>query len=219
MSLSFVSSAILSSSDGISHNEEQNIESNEATTLRSKDTSDHVPLFEQIRKNKDLEQQKSEEEFKARQMGTRGLDEEDCAHLESLESMREAKERLLKKREMEEVDLFRAARAERSFKVAAKTSLIHEEEEKEIIQKDPVQKPAKKAIVAPIIVKKKRRIGNDDPDKTKDGATVSSEHISSNNDNKCNDEERNKNTKNEGAAAISSLLGAYDSDDSDNDSD
>lgn len=51
MSLSFVKSAVLSSSDGISHNEEKTIDNAETTSLRSRNTA-AKPLFEQLRANR-----------------------------------------------------------------------------------------------------------------------------------------------------------------------
>ncbi|KAL7466452.1 hypothetical protein ACHAXS_006753 [Conticribra weissflogii] len=122
MSLSFVKSAVLSSTDGVSHNTEQSIDNPETTSLR-KSTS-HKPLFEQLRANKEAEDEKYEE-MQRQMRGTRTLDEEDVAHLDAVERMREEKELEVKSGIEREVALFRAARVDRSL---ARTSLEDEED-------------------------------------------------------------------------------------------
>ena len=86
MSLSFVKSAVLSSTDGVSHNEETTINTNETASMRAGASSDsaHKPLFEQLRANADAQTER-DEEFQRSIRVTRPLDEEDCAHLEALE--------------------------------------------------------------------------------------------------------------------------------------
>ena len=117
MSLSFVKSAVLSSTDGISHNEEISIDNNETQSLRSAaggGTGIHKPLFEQLRANRD-QQQERDDEFQRSIRGTRALDEEDCAHLEAVERMRMEKEHDARSFVEREVELFRAAREDRGL--------------------------------------------------------------------------------------------------------
>jgi hypothetical protein len=118
MSLSFVKSAVLSSTDGISHNEEISIDNNETQSLRSAagggGTGIHKPLFEQLRANRD-QQQERDDEFQRSIRGARALDEEDCAHLEAVERMRMEKEHDARSVVEREVELFRAAREDRGL--------------------------------------------------------------------------------------------------------
>jgi hypothetical protein len=117
MSLSFVKSAVLSSTDGISHNEEISIDNNETQSLRSGaggGTGIHKPLFEQLRANRD-QQQERDDEFQRSIRGARALDEEDCAHLEAVERMRMEKEHDARSTVEREVELFRAAREDRGL--------------------------------------------------------------------------------------------------------
>jgi hypothetical protein len=113
MSLSFVSSAVLSSTDGVSHNEEKAIESEEATSLRNRSTA--KPLYDQLRSNQDADQEKYDEIGKAMRAGMRPLDEEDCAHLDAVEKTRLERDSLVKQTVEQELALFRAARADRSM--------------------------------------------------------------------------------------------------------
>ena len=112
MSLSFVSSAVLSSTDGVSHNEEKSIESKEVKALRNK--QEHKPLFEQLRNNRDEEDAAREEFQRTMMRGTRALDEEDCAHLDAIQREKEMREQKVKSQTEEELALFRAAKADRA---------------------------------------------------------------------------------------------------------
>lgn len=115
MSLSFVSSAVLKSTDGVSHNEEISVESKEVKQLRLR--NEHRPLFEQLRANSEKEQEKLDEESKLMRMGMRPLDEEDCAHLEKVRDLKEEREREIQESIESELILFRAARAERQLEL------------------------------------------------------------------------------------------------------
>ena len=115
MSLSFVKSAVLSSTDGVSHNEETTINNTETQSLRASGGGGaHKPLFEQLRANKDAEQEK-DEEFQRSLRGMRPLDEEDCAHLDAVDRVREEKEYAVKSGIEREVALFHAAREDRGL--------------------------------------------------------------------------------------------------------
>ena len=115
MSLSFVKSAVLSSTDGVSHNEETTINSTETQSLRASGGGGaHKPLFEQLRANKDAQDEK-DEEFQRSLRGMRPLDEEDCAHLDAIDRSREEREHNVKSGIEREVALFRAAREDRGL--------------------------------------------------------------------------------------------------------
>lgn len=116
MSLSFVKTAVLSSTDGISHNEETSIDTNETQSLRAGGLGSgaYKPLFEQLRANRDAEQER-DAKYQRSLRGTRALDEEDCAHLEFIERMREENEYVARSTVEREVALFRAARVDRGL--------------------------------------------------------------------------------------------------------
>mmetsp|Transcript_18400 Transcript_18400/g.26111 ORF Transcript_18400/g.26111 Transcript_18400/m.26111 type:complete len:241 (-) Transcript_18400:453-1175(-) len=117
MSLSFVKSAVLSSTDGISHNEETTLHNSEATSLRnssSANSASHRPLFEQLRANKELQDAK-DDEFQKSIRGMQALDEEDVAHLDAVEEQRREVEGRVKSGIEREVALFHAAREDRGL--------------------------------------------------------------------------------------------------------
>ena len=153
-----MSSAVLSSTDGVSHNEETAIDSKEVQALRAK--KDHKPLFEQLRSNKEDEEATREEFQRSIMRGTRALDEEDCAHLDAVQREKQKRDQAVKASLDEELALFRAARADR-----AQTDLVidddqgSEDEDKD--KKDDSDKKmsseSKKTPVLPIILKRRRR--------------------------------------------------------------
>ena len=113
MSLNFVSSAVLTSTDGVSHNEEKAVETTEAESVRrQQEAGGHRPLFEQLRSNADQAQEERDAAAKAMR-GTRTLDEDDCAHLDSIERRRMERDAAVRRGVEDEVAAFRAARAER----------------------------------------------------------------------------------------------------------
>ena len=107
MSLSFVKSAVLSSTDGVSHNEEVTVDSSEAEALRKR--GETKSLFAQLQENKDAEMAEEEERRRAMREAM-SLNEEDCAHLDSLEITKREKEMAKHKLEEEELAVFRAAK-------------------------------------------------------------------------------------------------------------
>ena len=156
-------SAVLSSSDGISHNEEKSINNAETTSLRSRTTS-AKPLFEQLRANKDAEQE-AQDEFQRSLRGTRLLDDEDCAHLDAVERVREERDREVKSGIEREVALFKARREDRGL-VQSVVDFEEEEEEDDDdgnigrfkgLHASDEKQALKKVIVPKFIVKKKKR--------------------------------------------------------------
>ncbi len=115
MSLSFVKSAVLSSTDGISHNEETTIDNQETASIRANTSSGtHKPLFEQLRANKELQEAK-DDEFQKSIRGMQALDEEDVAHLDAMEEQKREVEERRKSGIEREVALFHAAREDRGL--------------------------------------------------------------------------------------------------------
>lgn len=107
MSLNFVSTTVLSSTDGVSHDTETRLASSDATSISR--SENYKPLYEQLRQNAQEEQEKYDEVTKAMR-GTRALDDEDVAHLQSLEDERAERLRLQALREHEELESFRLAK-------------------------------------------------------------------------------------------------------------
>jgi hypothetical protein len=175
MNLNFVSSAVLSSTDGVSHNEERPIESKEAVSLRKNATS-AKPLFEQIQYNRDREREQYEEISKAMR-GTRTLDDEDCAHLDSVSAVRMERERRIQQSVEEELAEFKAARELLLQSTSAHTSIMSEvstasNSEHDHLSKNPLIPTQQKnernsenkqhmALQPPILVRKKRRRNTD----------------------------------------------------------
>ena len=153
-------SAVLSSSDGISHNEEKSINNAETTSLRSRTTS-AKPLFEQLRANKDAEQE-AQDEFQRSLRGTRLLDDEDCAHLDAVERVREERDREVKSGIEKEVALFKARREDRGLVQSFVDDEGGDDNDDKIgrfegSSTSEKKQVVKKAIVPKFIVKKKRR--------------------------------------------------------------
>jgi hypothetical protein len=113
MALHFVSTSILSSSDGIDYNDETHRESEESRTARLKaETGASKPLYMQLADRE--EEKKADYDAMTKKIFAppRALDEEDCAFYTNLE---ENKERLAKIRKADEklaLAAFRAHRAE-----------------------------------------------------------------------------------------------------------
>ena len=111
MSLNFVSTSVLSSTDGVSHNTETDLEPKDSSSLN---LSHSKPLYEQLRENAQKDQEKYDEISKSMR-GTATLDDGDVAYLNSIEARKaEIKNDGMRKIE-EEIQMFRAARLEKSI--------------------------------------------------------------------------------------------------------
>ena len=118
MSLSFVSSSVLSSTDGVSHNEETEVSSKELDAVRrnagsSSSSSSSKPLFEQLRSNQMEQEESKAEAERARMRGTLALDEDDVAHLNALSRCKAEMEFKRRVELDQEMALFRAAKEDR----------------------------------------------------------------------------------------------------------
>ena len=108
MSLSFVSSAVqIGTSNG--GFEEKPIENKETEAVNRRNA--HKPLFEQLRSNQDEDQEKKDEIQREIMRSTCALDDDDVAHLDSIERQRSDRARNIKERTENELNMFRAARA------------------------------------------------------------------------------------------------------------
>mmetsp|Transcript_30599 Transcript_30599/g.47924 ORF Transcript_30599/g.47924 Transcript_30599/m.47924 type:complete len:246 (-) Transcript_30599:437-1174(-) len=193
MSLSFVKSAVLSSTDGISHNEETTLHTSEATSLRSS-TQNHnhnnKPLFEQLRANKEIQDAK-DDEFQKSIRGMQALDEEDVAHLDAIETQRKEVEGRVKSGIEREVALFHAAREDRGLV----QTVLQDQDDNDEDDNDGGEKnksiggetavittakaiaagavtATKKQIVPKFTIKKKRKRVNAEPGNSNDDSTA-----------------------------------------------
>lgn len=171
MSLSFVKSAVLSSTDGVSHNEETTIDNKETQSLRASGGGFQKPLFEQLRANKDAELEK-DEEFQRSIRGTRPLDEEDCAHLDAVDRRREDNEYAVKSGIEHEVALFHAAREDRGLAQTvmsgaddnddnARESVVRDDAAVKTEHIAAAKKDAKKIVPKFTIKKKRKRVAQE----------------------------------------------------------
>mmetsp|Transcript_9372 Transcript_9372/g.13328 ORF Transcript_9372/g.13328 Transcript_9372/m.13328 type:complete len:231 (-) Transcript_9372:146-838(-) len=230
MSLSFVSSAVLSSTDGVSHNEEKQIESKETKIVRDKQGQEgHRPLFEQLRSNKEDEETKREEFQRAIMRGTLALDEEDCAHLDTLQKQRRERDDAVKASVESELALFRAAKEERT---QSQLLEVQEEDHETDTQKDgplptvtetstahsrttEVSKPKQKAMPKIIVMRRRRKeSGNEngeDVGKETKKLKTDDNKIKSESSKDQTDEEK------EESVGLGGLLGGYGSSDEDSD--
>lgn len=159
MSLSFVSKTIQTGRDdgGFDETPVENSR-NDNVAISS---SAQKPLFEQLRANKEQEDEERAEFQRSIMRGTLALDEEDCAHLDSL-SRKRAEEQLKRQQETEQdLALFRAQRADRvdTAQPRENTSAGKAPAEESNLEKRPAR-------VAPKIVVKKRKLKNsNEPEK------------------------------------------------------
>mmetsp|Transcript_28745 Transcript_28745/g.42463 ORF Transcript_28745/g.42463 Transcript_28745/m.42463 type:complete len:202 (+) Transcript_28745:41-646(+) len=171
MSLSFVSSAVLTSTDGVSHNEEKELESKELEAVR-KNAGRTKSLFEQLRANKEAEDEKETEQRLTTMRGSMTLDSEDVAHLNALERSRIESEEKIKTELKQELAFFRAAKEER---VAGQVIVDDEEEPISYTRKVDLSRETKpepyRPLVPKIVGKRKRKDNQDRCKKALQAAT------------------------------------------------
>lgn len=159
MSLSFVSKTIQTTREDGGYDEKP-VENADGTPGSGQSyTTAHKPLFEQLRANKEQEEEERAEFQRSIMRGTLALDDEDCAHLDTLERQRMKEQNIRKQQTEEELAAFRAAQADR-FEGQDEPA---KEAEEAKIRSDPVavaseKRPASAALKVPKIVVKKRRI-------------------------------------------------------------
>jgi hypothetical protein len=165
MSLNFVSTTVLSSTDGVSHNTETRLESSDAAST-SRSGENYKPLYEQLRKNAQEEQEKYDEVTKAMR-GTCTLDDEDVAHLQGIEDERSKRLQLQAVKEQEELESYRLAKLDYQESNKSKQDeqeeintlvKLEKEKQKRIEQQQSNEKKSMLMQLKPkIVVTKKRR--------------------------------------------------------------
>jgi hypothetical protein len=153
MSLSFVSKTVqTSTSDG--GFEEKAIESANGADDTSSKTA-QKPLFEQLRHNKEQDDEEREEYQRTLMRGTLALDEEDCAHFNSLVHQKSEQESRVHQETQDELAAFRAAQADRMEQQVVVEAKI--DDEKYTNESPAVVAAVKPPVMAPKIIFKKRR--------------------------------------------------------------
>jgi len=169
MSLSFVSSVVQTgTSDG--GFEEVPIESKEIELLNKRNA--HKPLFEQLRTNNEDDQAKKDEMAIEIMRATCALDDDDVAHLDSINQKRTERERNIEERTQTEVNTFRAAKALRqqaanNVDIAVNHNNSYDNKKKEILDSTrneqktvpfvPNHNRIKVPLLVPVIKIKKRK--------------------------------------------------------------
>lgn len=108
MTLRFVKTAVLSSTDGIDFSNEVSVESEETRMARlAAERAAQKPLFEQLAEQKQKKQDEYDANTKLLFAPPKALDEEDASFLNTMEDSRQEQERLRKEEEMRQLDVFR----------------------------------------------------------------------------------------------------------------
>ena len=101
-------------------------------------------------------EQEAQDEFQRSLRGTRMLDDEDCAHLDAVDRVREERDREVKNGIEREVAMFRARREDRGL-VQSIIEEVNDEDKGDKGEAIVAKKEEKKVIVPKFIVKKKKR--------------------------------------------------------------
>ncbi len=163
MSLNFVSTSVLSSTDGVSHDTETQLQPTSSSSV----TTHQKPLFEQLRENAEKEQEKYDEITKAMR-GTTTLDEDDVAFIQGIEDQKEEMKNDVRRKEEEELQMFRAARLEKTMMKSELVEVGEEfidatsSQEEKKLQQDATSSRTGSGIssllgIKPTIIKKRRR--------------------------------------------------------------
>jgi hypothetical protein len=157
MSLSFVSKTVqTSTSDG--GFEEKAIESADGGADDTSSKTVQKPLFEQLRHNKDQNDEEKEEYQRTLMRGTLALDEEDCAHFSALERQKSEKESRVHQETQDGLAAFRAAQADRlEQQVVVEAKSDEQEDSNESVAVGAAVKPPAPVVTAPKLIFKKRR--------------------------------------------------------------
>lgn len=161
MSLNFVSKAIQTSTDDGGF-EETPIESKDGESGRNESVTESRPLFDQLRANKEQEEEEREEFQRSLMRGTLALDDDDCAHLDAIQRQKEAQKSAVMQQTQDALAAFRAAKADRMLNekqqpVQDVNSLPEDPEPPKAPAPSSKNTSVKPKIVPKIIVKKKRR--------------------------------------------------------------
>jgi hypothetical protein len=159
MSLSFVSRSIQTQGNGGNY-EEERIEGAEADTSAQRINNHQLPLFDQLRTNKEREDEEREEQQRSMMRGTLALDEDDAAYLGVLQAER-SKAESQKQAELEEqLAFFHAAKMEKMEAENDTKSAGNRDASVEANQQ-PTSRTEAAIIIPKFIVKKRRRLDTD----------------------------------------------------------
>ena len=221
MSLSFVSSSVLSSTDGVSHDQETPVEETKETRAFLEGKNRYGSLYDQLRTNQQQADEEAEEISKSLR-GTRALDDEDVAHLNAISNQQ--KERLQRNQAEESMQLalFKAARAERSN---ITLNDVEQEEEELRTTIDTGDLPLNSTISSsstsnrpsiPMIIKKKKRKKEEEQRKIPPTLPMNEKKCGIQTKKMKSTDEQNiasaKNKTQQNNVALGGLLGCYDSD-------
>ena len=211
MSLSFVSKAIQTTAEDGTF-EEKPVENSEGGMVGTSVTGSGEGLFEQLRKNKEEADAEREEIQRSIMRGTLALDEEDAAHLDQLNKMRQEELALRQQQTAAELASFRAARADRQHIIekpdGAAATLFGVK-----LESDQSAAPRDK-IHVPTFIKKKRKRLEDRSEEIliKDQATIDNNSSVRTGAGATQDETNEPEKKIEiGGGGISNLLAGYSS--------
>lgn len=111
MSLRFVKTAVLTSTDGLDFSKEEAIESDEAKAVRlAQERAANKPLYQQLAEQKDKKQQEYDAMTKMIFAPPKAIDEEEAGFLRTLYEEKEDTERRKKEDELRQLEEFRAHR-------------------------------------------------------------------------------------------------------------
>ena len=204
MSLNFVAKSIQTSTNDGTY-EETPVESQDGQTEVTVNASG-VGLFEQLRKNKDKQEEERLEFQQSIMRGTLTLDEDDAAHLEYLNRQKTEQLSKLQEQTQSEVAAFRAAQMEQKLGGDDKSK----ETKESISLGATVKSEASPSFTAPIIKKRKRKADtadskpSADPKQPKPDTPDTTSPVT-------------KEPADEKSAGISTLLAGYDSSSSEED--
>jgi hypothetical protein len=221
--MNFVSTTVLSSTDGISHDTETRLQP--ATTSAAVDRAYSKPLYEQLRANADDAQGKYDEQTAAMR-GMVTLDDEDVAHLTNVQNGKMDRLMVAKKKEEEELEMFRAARMEKGMTTSEIVEEVKDDSNSKVVAKSLNTVKASEKIVnqlqPPKLLMKRKRRRKDDISKsgtngilqepnTKRASKVNT--MVSTEETRVDKKKIEDESQNEGGA-LESLLGGYGSDSS-----
>ncbi|GFH59363.1 hypothetical protein CTEN210_15839 [Chaetoceros tenuissimus] len=216
MSLNFVSTSVLSSTDGVSHDKETNLDPNSSASANQ---TYQKPLYEQLRENAEKEQEKYDEQTRAMRAATT-LNEEDAAFIQGVEERKEEIKRNAKRKEEEELQMFRAARLEKTVTTDDGISTSTKPTEKTLTSSktDEVKITSSLLNMKPKILKKRRRKPEacDEGKETSDSSKKNKVYNETM-DHKGDDNKKKTEIKNEKPSEVSALGGLLNYSDSDSD--
>jgi hypothetical protein len=164
MTVSFVSKSIQTSTKDGDYEEIATAGAGES--MNDDGAYDHRPLFDQLRANKEQDDEEREETQRNLMRGTLALDDEDAAHLDALHQEKLRLERIKQEETNKELAAFHAARMERVEETL-------EEDPRKLAQ--PTKLPTGKVAPGrvPLVIKRRRK---EDVDNTSEASKKTEQH-------------------------------------------